>query len=106
MGKCDICYLVSLGFSARMILHTDLISELKKAGFNQISVILPGPNDGSFDKFDEKLGIKTYYADIKNSFWTNEYMIFRKYVYEDIRLNPALWEKHVKSVMDYSGIKK
>ena len=103
MERCDICYIISLGFSARMILHTNLICELKNAGLNNISVILPGKDDGAFKKYEETLGIKVYYADVKNTFWSNEYLNFRKYLYEDVRNNPALMAKHIKSIEDYHG---
>ena len=68
MERCDICYIISLGFSARMILHTNLICELKNAGLKNIALILPGKDDGAFRKYEETLGIKVYYADIKNTF--------------------------------------
>lgn len=86
-----------------MILHTDLIPELKKQGFNNIGVIIPGREDPSLKEFEKKLGIKIYYANIKNTIWSNEYISLRKYIYEDIRSNPALWEKHIKSIHEYHG---
>jgi hypothetical protein len=104
MSKCDVCYIVSLGLSARMILHTDLIKEMKKAGLNNIALVFPGKIDKSFEHYEQNFGIKTYFADFKNSIWSNEYMNFRRYVYEDIRNNPALLAKHVKSIFEYKGI--
>ena len=98
MSGCDICYIISLGFSARMVLHTDLVKELQKAGFKNISIVIPGKADDSFKEIEKKLNIKVYYIDIKNTFWSNEYMNFRKYIYEDIRNNPALLSKHLKSL--------
>lgn len=98
MSGCDICYIISLGFSARMVLQTELVKELNKAGFGKISIIIPGKDDGSFKEVENRLGIKVYFIDVKSTFWSNEYMNFRKYVYEDIRNNPALLSKHLKSM--------
>lgn len=104
MKKCDVCYIVSLGFSARMILHTDLICELKKAGFKNISLVFPGKKDESLLGYEKLFGIKTYFADFRNSLWSNEYMNFRRYIYEDIKNNPALFAKHIKSILEYKGL--
>lgn len=103
MSKCDICYIISNGFSERMILHTDLIPELKKVGLTKISLILPVKEGDVVRNLEEKFGIKVYYLNIKHSFWSHEYLSLRTYVYEDINKNPALQAKYFKARYDYSG---
>lgn len=102
MSKCDVCYVVSLGMSARMIFHTDLITELKKR-YNSIAFLFPGENNNSFSEYEKKYNVDIYYSGFHSSFWSNEYMNFRRYIYEDVRQNPALYSKHLKSIYDYNG---
>ena len=40
MSNRSICYVLSLGFSARMILHSNLVCQLKKAGFKSYMVAM------------------------------------------------------------------
>ena len=103
MPDFDICYIISYGFSERMILHTDLVKELKKAGLNRIAVILPVKEDDSFRELEQKLGIKAFFMDIKYNHWSQEFLTLRKYIYEDIDNNPALMSKHLKAKLEYKG---
>ena len=42
--KTDICYIISHGFAARMLLQTGLIRRLAREG-KQIAIITPDPED-------------------------------------------------------------
>lgn len=103
MSNYDICYIISNGFAARMILHTNVIGELKKSGLGKIAVILPVEENSTFKDLESRLGISIYCIDKKYSRVLQEYFSLRKYIYEDINSNPALLSKHLKSKFDYRG---
>lgn len=104
MSRFDVCYVISHGFAARMVLQTDLIPQIKKTGLQKIAIILPGSYDEAFIHYEKELGIKIFFADFKYTFWSNDYMFFRKYIYEDFEKNPALKEKHIRSIKGRTGI--
>jgi uncharacterized protein YneF (UPF0154 family) len=104
MSRFDVCYVISHGFAARMVLQTDLIPRIKETGLEKIAIILPGSYDKAFIPYEKELGIKIFFADFKYTFWSNDYMFFRKYIYEDFEKNPALKEKHIRSIKEQKGI--
>jgi len=103
MSRCDVCYIISYGFSERMILHTDVIKDLRKHGFSNISVIFPAKEGKSLKNLERYFGVKVYCLDVEHSFWSKEYLSLRTYIYEDITKNPALLSKHLKARHEYKG---
>ena len=91
--KIDICYVISNGFSARMLFQTGLIPQL--AENNRIAIISPDINDSNLIAYREEGKIELYEAKDPKDLWSSEYLFKRKYYLEDIRNNHALWEKHI-----------
>jgi len=97
--KTDIAYIISHGFAARMLMQTDLLGKLSQKGF-KIAVITPDKNDKNLVTYTEGKQIDIYEYNPKSALWTGEYIRLRKYLFEDIRKNPALWEKHLRDVIN------
>lgn len=93
--KIDVAYIISHGFAARMVLQTDLLGKLKKTGLN-VAVITPDATDPNLAEYARKNKIILAEYEPKSTIWGNEYIRIRKYLFEDIRNNPALWEKHLR----------
>ena len=95
--KADIAYIISHGFAARMLMQTDLLGKLLQKGF-KVAVITPDKNDQNLLNYvaDKQIDIIEYNP--QSSLWTGEYIRLRKYLFEDIRKNPALWEKHLRDM--------
>jgi hypothetical protein len=90
----DICFLIFHGFSARMILQSEVIPLLKREGLS-VAVIAPNADEDGMKETAESLGIAVYKAPHLVSFMSEEYAVLRRYFFEDIRNNPALWSTHI-----------
>ena len=95
--KADIVYIISHGFAARMLMQTDLLGKLSQKGF-KIAVITPDKNDKNLLKYTVGKQIDLFEYNPNSALWTGEYIRLRKYLFEDIRKNPALWEKHLRDL--------
>ena len=95
--KTDIAYIISHGFAARMLLQTDLLGKLRKKGFN-VAVITPAKNDQNLLNYAAENDIEIVEYNPVSALWTGEYIRLRKYIFEDIKKNPALWEKHLRDL--------
>lgn len=93
----DICYIVSHGLAVRMVLQTDLLGSLEKSGM-KVAIICPDKEDNNLKNYCTKNNIRIYEINIKSRFWNAQYQDGRKYFLEDIRENPALFEKHIRAV--------
>ena len=98
----DICFLIFHGFSARMILQSEVIPALKREGFS-VAVIAPNADEEGMKKTAVSLGIAVYKAPPLASFMASEYAVLRSYFFEDIRHNPALWSKHIRRLKIREG---
>jgi len=94
----DICYVISHGFAARMILQTGLVERLAAAG-KSIAIITPDAADDNLTVLKKNPLITVYNADIKLTIWDDDYGVKRRYYLEDIRSNPVFWEKHIYSIL-------
>ncbi len=94
----DFCYVISNGFSARMLFQTGLIPTLANR-CNGIALIVPDKNDENLIKYTkDNNNISIFEIQLPNSFWTDDYKFKRKYYLENIKTNPALYEKHIHSI--------
>ncbi len=94
MAEVDICYIVSHGFAARMVTQTNLLGLLANTG-KRVAIIAPDKGDQNLKEYCKEKGVLLYEFRSESSFWTKEYNTARKYFLEDIKKNPALWEKHI-----------
>lgn len=92
----DVCYVISHGFAARMIMQTNLLGLLAQEG-KTVALIAPDKEDENLRLYCSNYRIKLYQFSPRSSFWSAQYHEARKYFLEDIRLNPALWEKHIRA---------
>ncbi len=90
----DLCYVISFGFAARMLLQTGLIERLTEQG-KTVAIITPDPNDPNLRELDSNPRVAVFALREKYKLWDEDYLFKRKYYLEDIKANPALWEKHV-----------
>lgn len=92
--KTDIVYIISHGFAARMVMQTNLLGLLVKDG-KKVALIAPDQNDENLKKYCQENGVELFEFNPQSGFWNAEYHNARKYFLEDIKANPALWEKHI-----------
>ena len=93
----DLCYVISHGFAARMLFQTGLINQLTERGL-KVAIITPDPEDDNLQAFQDNANIQIFGSSDKQNIWDDDYNFKRKYYLEDIKSNPALWEKHVYSL--------
>lgn len=89
----SICYIVSHGFASRMILQTDLLGRLANRGI-QLSLISPDAKDPVLSSYCNQYQIKLHSFHSNAWIWKSNYILYRSYFLEDIKSNPALYEKH------------
>ena len=80
-----------------MLLQTKLLNQLADAG-KRVAIIAPDIEDVNLQALAEQSGVELYAAPVANSLWNEDYLYKRKYYLEDIKANPALWEKHMYSL--------
>lgn len=94
----DICYVISHGFAARMLLQTGLIHRLTQEG-KSIALISPDPEDENLNSLRNNPLVRIYNPEIKQTIWDDDYGVKRMYYLEDIKSNPVFWEKHLYSIL-------
>ncbi|MEL6867148.1 MAG: hypothetical protein AAFP19_22175, partial [Bacteroidota bacterium] len=93
----DLCYVISHGFAARMLLQTGLILRLAEEG-KRIVIISPDAEDGNLAELKKHPRIWVVDPDIKQTIWDDDYGFKRVYYLENLRSNPVFWEKHLYSI--------
>ncbi|MFK8006486.1 MAG: CDP-glycerol glycerophosphotransferase family protein [Saprospiraceae bacterium] len=93
----DICYVISHGFAARMLLQTNLLQRLVETG-KRIAIITPDANDENLQKLESNANVQIFDPQIKQNIWDDDYAAKRMYFMEDIKSNPVFWEKHLYNI--------
>jgi hypothetical protein len=93
----DICYIISHGFAARMLLQTGLILRLAEQG-KSIAIITPDPKDSNLQSLANNPLIHIFDPHINQTIWDDDYGVKRRYYLEEIKSNPVFWEKHIHSI--------
>lgn len=91
--RVDLCYLLSHGFAARMVLQTDIIPRIHEKGMT-VSVVVPSHGKQAADHIRSRYGLDVYVAPDYQTAYRREYQILRRYIFEDVKANPSLWPKH------------
>ncbi|MEL7161663.1 MAG: hypothetical protein AAFN92_12965, partial [Bacteroidota bacterium] len=91
--KGHYCFLISNGFSARMIGQTALLAELARAGC-RLTLLVPDARDGSLVTVGQETGAKLVEYHVRDTTWLRGWFQLRKFVLNDIEANPALLEKY------------
>ena len=101
-----IAYLISHGHTARGAMQTGLLKKMVERGINVVVVTRKDP-EGQLAKSLAEQGAAIEFYNPPSSRLEQQMIIFRSYVHQDIRKNPALWEKHQRRTIDSNAsIKK
>lgn len=92
----DVAYLISHGFSARMVTQCNLLGALVTGG-KTVCVICPNANDINLKSYCTQKKISLFEFKPRYKFWQDYYLNLRKYLFEDVNNNIALKEKHIWS---------
>ncbi len=95
----DYLFLISNGFSARMICQTDLLPALRRGGL-RIGILTADRDDPSLQPLADNHGVELYQYEVKRSTLNDQLFQLRKYFLNDIRKNPALLEKYMSRKLD------
>jgi hypothetical protein len=93
----DLCYLISHGFAARMILHSDVIPHLRARGVS-VALITPNAGEAPVRAFAAKHGVRLAPMPPLPEKRLRFYNQVRYYLGEEVRRNPALWARHLRAV--------
>jgi len=88
----DICYLISHGFAARMLLQTNLVQRLTKKGL-KVAIVSPDATDENWGDLSNDPLVQLVEWKTKSTIWDDDYLYKRMYFLEDLSKNSALLEK-------------
>ena len=92
----DVVYVISHGFAARMILHSNLLEHTRALGLS-VAIVSPDIDEPSLRERAEVLGVSLHQAPQSDgSSWVQTRL--RPYLYEDVLGNPALRAKHLRAL--------
>lgn len=80
-----------------MLLQTDLLGRLRKRGL-KVGIVTTDANDPSIKTYCTENKIENIDFNLSSSRWMPYKELFRRYMLEDVRHNPALYEKHLRMV--------
>lgn len=97
--KYKIVYLISHGHTARGAFQTGLLTKLNEAGIEVVIIAKKGV-DNLLKKSVEKQSaiIDLYHPNVGK--WDTQLSILRTFIYQNIKENPALLEKHLRRIKD------
>jgi hypothetical protein len=102
MPNRHICYIVSHGFAARMVLHSDLTAELRKKGI-AVTVLVPDSASATLSEFEQP-GISVVGAKFQKKRIHTSIGNARRYFREPVRQNAALWSRHLYLAKGEAGL--
>jgi hypothetical protein len=88
-----LIYLATHGFAVRKIFQTGLLRRLTERGV-QVSVIVPDASDPNVVELCARDGVRPIEYPAPSQPAQRILKSLRKYIVEDIRNNPCLWDKH------------
>ncbi len=92
--RTDLCYVISHGFAARMVMQSTILERLRSRGLS-VAIAVPDATDETVRQLADRHGIALYQTPTLDPRKSYRYLLLRRYFYEDIRQNPALWSKHL-----------
>lgn len=96
-----LLYLISHGHTARGVFQTGLLGKLRDSGF-EVIVIAKNQDSALKQAVKDQNATIDYYSR-KYHALDEQFTIFRNYINQNIRENPALWENHLRRVSDNSS---
>ena len=97
----DLLFLISNGFSARMICQTELLPGLVAGGL-RVGVLAADRQDPSLVALAERTGVELYEYDVPRGAVKAQLFSLRRYFFNDLENNPALREKYMSRKLDAS----
>jgi len=92
----DVCYVLKDGFPARMVLHSDILPELRRRGLS-VALVVPDAKDEAIQTMASQHDVTLYEAPNVYTRLTTEYeWLVRRYLFEDVLANPSLRSWHLK----------
>lgn len=92
----DVCYVLKDGFPARMVLHSDILPQLRARDVS-VALVVPHADESLMRKVAERYGVRLFQAPNVYSRLTIEYeWLIRRYLFEDVLSNPSLKSWHLK----------
>jgi CDP-glycerol glycerophosphotransferase (TagB/SpsB family) len=88
-----VCYLVSHGFSARMVLHSRLIEQLNAQSIS-VQILAPAKAAAGLKVFERENQLTVHSVEYRSNKWIANLADFKRYLREPIRNNAALWSRH------------
>ena len=95
----DICFVISHGFAARTILHTQVLPLLTQQNLS-VAVITPNATEESMQRLANEHGFHLEQLPDFQNRRALFYGAIRPYLYENVHKNPALWAKHLRALND------
>ncbi len=92
--QVDICYVVSHGFAARMILDSDIIPELLEQGL-RVGILSPDANEPGMMERARAAGFVAAPTPAPRRLSAMMSLRLSRYLFEDVAGNPALYAKHL-----------
>lgn len=89
----DLLYVLSHGFAGRMVMHSELIDELRARGL-RVAVMSPSAEAPHFRALAERRGVMPILAPEVGGKLLGNYAIARRYLFEDYERNASLRSKH------------
>lgn len=103
--KIDVLYIASHGFAVRMVIQTDMLGQLVNEGL-RVGIVSSDINDVTLKEYCDSRNVLLYEFKPKVDFYSFNYINIRKYALEEIRKNPAMWEKHLRNVQHDASLKR
>jgi hypothetical protein len=92
----DVCYVLKDGFPARMVLHSDILPELRSRDVS-VALVVPNADEPVMKDMAERHEVALFEAPDVYSRLTTEYeWLIRRYLFEDVLSNPSLKSWHLK----------
>lgn len=98
----DLCYLVSHGYAARMVIESGIVPKLRRRGL-EVALMGPGTGDEYFLKIAEDQGFSTVPVAASTGRAASMLARFRPYLFESTRTNPVVWSNHLRVVHGLAG---
>jgi len=92
----DVCYVLKDGFPARMVLHSEILPELRERNIS-VALVVPNAHESLMRETAERHSVTLFEAPNVHSRLTIEYeWLIRRYLFEDVLSNPSLRSWHLK----------
>lgn len=90
----DVCYVLSHGFAARMVLHSTIVPELRQRGVG-VTIVAPNAGEAYFQQFCARRQVALEQAPEVQGLGLKAYGPARRYLFDDYEHNAALRAKHL-----------